>query len=248
MKKEELSKTIIISATIIVVALIIFFALKPTNLTNTINVQGTATISAMPDLIGIYFNVETSGKTATEAKDANSEIVDQMKTNLLALGLEEKEITTQNFNVYQDYEWINNQRKENGYKATHSIKIEILTEQTKKIGQIIDAGVNAGAGISYINFELTQESQNTYKAEAMKLAAQDARIKADSTASGLNKKIGKLVSVSVNDFGYYPWGVFEARASGISEDIAEEAKVQTTNIQPSEQEISASVSAVFKLR
>jgi len=247
MKKEEIIKTSVIATTIIIVAIIFAVAFGKTSSGNTINVQGTATIKAMPDLVGIYFNVQTSGDTASKAKDANSEIVNKMKKNLLDLGLKEDEILTENFNVYPEYDWINGQRKEKGYTAKHSIKVELSTEETDKIGKVIDAGVNAGAGISYINFELTQESQNKYKAEAMKLAAEDAQIKAESTASGLSKKIGKLISISVNDFGYYPWRTYTSLEVDYEED-ATAGKIEATNIQPSEQEISASVSAVFRLK
>jgi uncharacterized protein YggE len=117
-------------------------------------------------------------------------------------------------------------------------------EEYDKIGTAVDSGVEAGAGISYINFELSQEKQNEYKAEAMKLAAQDARIKAESVAEGFDKDLGSLVSTSVNDFGYYPWLAYEARDGSSVSDVKEAA----TNIQPSEQEITASVTAVYKMR
>jgi uncharacterized protein len=248
MKKEELTKILIISGTLIIIAIILSLSFGRINSGTTISVQGTSTIKVIPDLVGIHFNIETSGKTSKEAKDLNSEILEKMKSNLLELEIKENEILTENFNIYQDYEWKNGERKENGYKASHSIKIEISFNETEKIGKVIDAGINAGAVISFLQFELTQNSQNEYKAEAMKLASQDAKIKAESTALGLNKKLGKLVSISVNDFRYYPWDVFDERAYGTSENFQEKTETILTNIQPEEQEISASVSAVFKLR
>ena len=124
------------------------------------------------------------------------------------------------------------------------MKVELPTEQSSQIGEIIDIGVEAGAGISYINFELTQEKQNTLKAEAMKLAAQDAKIKAESTVKGLDKKLGSLVSLTVDNFGYYPWRVYSATA----EASVDEVKQATTNIAPSEQEVTASVRAVYKVK
>jgi len=146
MKKEEIIKTLILSIALIIISIILSLAFGKTSLENTINVQGTATISVIPDLIGIYFNVETSGETATEAKNANSEIVEKMKDNLLELGLKEEEIFTENFNVYPDYEWKNGERKENGYKATHSIKVEILVEESEKIGFKLKVGNHVNLG------------------------------------------------------------------------------------------------------
>jgi len=247
MSKESLRKTLIVSATFIIIAIIILIAVKNPLTTNTINVEGSATIDAMPNLVGIYFYVETSGDTTSEASQANSEIVEELKNSLISLGIDEEKIITQNYNVYPDYDWVNNQRVEKGYKATHSIKVEISTQETEKIGQIIDAGTQAGAGINYINFELTSELQNQYKAEAMQLAAEDARMKAEAIAQGLDKKVGRLVSVSTSNFGYSPWNVYSARGIAL-EDEAQEAKVATTSIQPGEQEISGQITAIFKLR
>lgn len=247
MSKKELQKTLIISGTIIIIAVLLFLAFKPTSYNNTINVDGTSQVKATPNLIGIYFNVETSGDTSAEANSANTEIVSALKTSLINLEIPEEKITTQNFNIYQDYDWVNGKRVEKGYKATHSLKIELSTDDSEKIGQVIDAGVAAGAGISYINFELTQDLQNSYKAQAMQQATQDAKTKAEAIATGLNKKLGRLVSISTSDFGYSPWNIYSAKGVGISEDAAE-AQVAATSITPSEQTIYAQVSVVFKLR
>lgn len=244
--EKSVKITLIISGVILVLALMLmigFNSLMPD--TNTISVTGLAKVATIPDLVTVNFIAETSGQTSQEATQKNSEVIDELITSLVKEGFERKDIQTQNFNVYPDYKWINNQRIENGYKATHQIRVELSTDRSDLIGDVIDAGVAAGAGVSYINFELTQEKQNTLKAEAMKLAAQDAKIKAEAVAEGLGKKTGKIVSLSVDDFGYRPWSVYSGNAMLES---AAEAKVATTNIAPSEQEIQASVRAVYKIR
>lgn len=244
--EKSIKITAIIGASAIIIALLIFLSISylVSSNDNTISVTGNAQIKAIPDLLTIYFNTETKGDTSAEATSANAKIVEDLTTNIIALGFERKDIQTENFNVYPNYIWVNGDSKQNGYKATHSVKIEMSPQQTDKIGEVIDAGVNAGAGISYINFELSQIKQNEYKTQAIKLAAQDASIKAKSVAEGLDKKLGSLVSVNINDFAYYPWRVFEA--SGSSDVVT--AKQTATNIQPSEKEISAQVSAVYKIR
>ncbi len=247
MPKKDLKKTLIISGTLIIIAIIIVLAVANPFTKNTVSVEGSTVVDAMPNLVGIYFNIQTTGDTTNQASEENSEIVEDLKNSLIILGIEEDKIITQSYNVYPDYDWINGNRVERGYIATHSIKIEISTEDTNLIGEIIDAGTEIGAGISYINFELTTALQNSYKAEAMKYAAEDARMKAEAIAEGLDKKVGRLVSVSTSDFGYFPWRVYEASGIAIDED-AQEAKVATTNIQPGEQEIYGYITAVFKLK
>jgi uncharacterized protein len=251
-KNNAIAITGIVSAAIVLVALgfLIFGADSGSSNIggNELNVQGQATVKAMPDLVTVYFRAETNASTAQEAKDLNSEITDELITNLVKLGFERDEIVTENFNVYQEYDWTEDEgRIAKGFKATHSIKVEIPVDKIDDIGEVVDAGVDAGALISYINFELTQESQNKYKAEAMKLAAEDARVKAEAVAEGFDKKVGKLISVQVNDFGYYPWNVYSSSGYDLDQD-AVMAKEAATNIQPGEREVSATVSAGFKLR
>ena len=235
---------IIVSAVILLVliGIIIYFQIKPSQ---TVNVDGLAEIKAVPDKVAIYFNVMTEGKTSKEANNKNAEIINNAITELVKLGFERKEITTENFNIYPQYDYRNGKSEIIGYQATHTLKVEFSTEKTEKIGQAIDAGVDAGAGISYINFELSLDKQNEYKKLALEQATKDARAKAEGIASGLGKSVGRVVSIASSDFGYYPWPIYRSE-SGVG--MVEEAKAATTNIQPGEQTISARVSVVYALK
>ena len=234
-----------VQITLIVVVGIILLALIVPNITNpsqnTISVAGTATIEVTPDLVGVYFSVDTQGATANEAGDKNTLIVQDLTNALIALGFEEDEIQTQSYNIYPDYNYPAGTIK--GYRATHSLRVEVLANQSARIGSVVDAGLDAGAGLGYLNFELSQENQNKYKAEAMKLAAQDATAKAEGVAEGFGKSLGSLVSVTINDYGYVPWLAYDA--SGAEGSVVREA---ATSIVPTEQQISASVTAIFKIR
>ena len=213
---------------------------------NTISSNGVSEISAIPDKVSLNFNVETKGATSKEANDKNAEIVDELITALVKEGFERADIQTTGFSIYEDIQWTQSGQKSLGWKATHSVIVKMSTTQTDKIGEAIDAGINANATLSYINFELSQELENQYKAEAIKLAAEDARLKAESMASGLDKKLGKLVSVSDSSFDYYPWRVYdyaEGAGAGENADMAKSA----TSIQPSEQTITAQVSVTYKI-
>jgi uncharacterized protein YggE len=242
--EKSVKITLIISATIIFVALIAVyttFQLIPTS--NAINVNGQATVKVVPDLVTTYFSVQTKAATAKEAKDKNSEITNNLTNNLISKGFAKEDIQTQSFSVYPDYTWKNGQQSQNGYIATRSIIIQLSTEEMDKLGDVIDAGIDSGASLSYINFELQKSTENTYKAEALKLATNDAKIKAESIAEGLGKKVGRIVSVSDSSFNYYPWPVYKAEAGSSASD----ARTATMDIQPSEQEINAQVSVSYKL-
>ena len=89
-----------------------------------------------------------------------------------------------------------------------------------------------------------QKQEQESKSQVIKLASQDARIKAEAIAVGFNKKVGRLVTVSLNEFNYMPWRLYDSATAG----TAETAKESVTNITPSEQEVNAYVTAVYKLR
>jgi hypothetical protein len=245
MKKENnaIVITSIISAVILIVAVLALTTFSPVS-KNVVTVEGMSTIKAVPNLITVYYSIETKGTTSAEAKDANTLIFNKLKNAITAQGFEEDDLTTQSYNIYPNTYWENGKERQDGYKAYHSLKIEFSTDLLDKLSGVLDAGVNSGAGVSSINFELTQEAQNDYKAQALELASKDAQTKADAVASGFGKTAGKLVSVQVSDFGYYPWNLYAS--SGRAEDSAL-AKESVANIQPSEQEITGRVSATFKL-
>ena len=211
---------------------------------NDITVTGESNIKAVPDLVGVYFTVEMRGATAQDAKNNNSEIVNEVVTKLAKIGFEREALVTESFNVYEEFDWVNGKQKSLGYKATHSLKIELPTNESEKIGQVIDAGVDGGAMISYINFELSKDKENIYKAQALKEAGEDAKIKADAMAAGIGKKVVDIKSISESNFNYYPWRLYES--AGMAPNVAE-AKVAATTIQPGEQDVSAQVSVIFKL-
>ena len=208
---------------------------------NTISVNGEATIKAKPDIVSIYFNVETKGSSAQEAKDRNSEVTNNIIVDLIGIGIEKGEISTENYNIYEDYTWENNKQKFLGYKASQTIKITLDSQKMNKAGKVIDSGVNAGALLNYINFELSKEKENSYKALALKQASEDAKTKAESIASGVGKEVKDIKTISALEFNYYPWRVYE---SGAIADISM-AKQAVTTIEAGDKEINARVNIVF---
>jgi uncharacterized protein YggE len=246
MKKD---KTLIISATVIVVVAMIIYAFFQINPSQTISVSGESQIEVVPDLVSVNFNIETRDSTASGAKDTNTEIYDNLVVALTAKGIEESEIKTLNFNVYPEYDWINGRRVEKGYVAQHSVKVELSTDESDKITGIIDAGVDSGALINYINFELSEALQNGKKMEATQKATEDAKIKAEAIAQGLGARLGSIVSVTDSGFNYYPWPLYERADAATVEEAGSAAKtVASAGITPGEQTVYGSVSVVYKIK
>ena len=59
---------------------------------DSIQVSGQSSLEVTPDLITIYYNVETKAKTSKEAEDANSLIVENLKDAIVSYGFSEDEV------------------------------------------------------------------------------------------------------------------------------------------------------------
>lgn len=247
---DAVKVTSIIVATIIVLAIVgivVYLNTRPGAEGPTIASNGVAQVKTIPDVVSVYISVETNGTTLNETNNRNSEISDKVITELVKLGLERKDIGTENFNSYPDYDWSNGTQTLKGYRATHSIVVKLNASNIDKVSSIVDAAADAGAFVNSINFELSQEKQNQYKADALKLATEDAKVKAESIASGLEKKLGDVVSVSDMSFDYNPWPIYAGGEAISATEANAGAKSAVMNIQPGEQEINARVSVTYRV-
>ena len=154
----------------------------------------------------------------------------------------------QSYNIYPDYEYdySTGKRTEKGFVAQQSI--EVKTRNFDKVAGIVDASVDSGALISWINFELSDEKQSELKAQALKEAGEDAKKKAEATASGLDKKLGKLVSVKGEEFNYGPYQYFAASGSTDAVKAGAEAKDAALNLGPKDVEVTATVTVEYALK
>lgn len=246
MKKMDNSIKItgMIIGAVIFLALIGLFALDSFEDKETVQVQGSSVVTVTPDIVSINFAVETRGDTSKEAKDANSPIVSEVVDSLMDLGFEREDIETMNLNIYEEFDWSKDKRESIGFKATHEIRVRFAAEEQPELGPIVDAGVDAGALLRYINFELSRDLENEYKAEALRLAGSDAKMKAEAMATGVGAKLGDIVSVSDSSFGYQPWLAYDSRElAGASVDNFNE----DTSIQIGEREIQGRISVVYEL-
>ncbi len=209
---------------------------------NVISVTGTSQFKVAPDQATVYLQVETNASTVKEAQDKNSIIMGAVQNALLRAGLDSRNMETVYYNVYPNTYWdYERQRQiEAGYKVSHSLKI--TTDEIKKVGTYIQVGVDAGAtGVNSISFELSKTAEKDAKNEALKRAVQDAKSKAEALAEGIDKRLGKVVSVSINE--YYAYPVMRG-AVAMAEWMD---KAVPPPIAPQELDVSASVQVVFEI-
>ena len=236
------TNTILVVIIILLVAGFLFYNSSNTEAT-TINVNGQSTIKAEADEVSVYVGIETTEKTSEESKNANAKISDNVLVVLKTAGIPEGDIETSSYYIYPEYDWSNNKQDLTGYRTSNVLKI--TTKDFDKVGTIVDSSVDAGATtIQSINFELSQDKQNEVKTQAISKATEDAKVKAEATAQGLNARLGKVKTVTIQDYNYYPFPIYASADGGAALDVKEVAR---TAIQPSSLDVSSTVNVVFEI-
>lgn len=198
-----------------------------------INVTGKGIIKVQPDIAVITIGVITENKNLREAEEDNSYTVNKIINVLEQLGIKEKDIKTENFNVEMQYDYVDGKQIFKGYKVTNNLRVTI--RNLNSIGEVINASVLNGANnISNISFNLS--NPNFVYREAMKLACKDAKVKAEEIARTFGVSIYDVpCSIEEENYNYAP----------INENISLKAYSTSTPIKSGEIQVSATVKVIF---
>ena len=210
-----------------------------------ISVTGTATASVDPDLLIIQFGVETQEKTARDALNSNSALMNSVVDSIKSAGISEDEISTSRFNIHSVYEGYeeNGRWKQElvGYQVTNTVSVE--TTKLDSAADIIDNAVTAGVNrVDSVYFTLSPETQLQVKDDLIAKAISNAKTKAENALAPLNHNIIGVKAVSLSEFGIpYPQPVFAGAF-----DMAESASFKSAPpVFSSDQDITTSANVVF---
>lgn len=161
----------------------------------TITVNGTGKVVIDPDIAYVTIGVHTENKDATKAVSDNNTKSTAVKDALIALGVDEKDIQTTNFSIYpqQQYDPQGRPTGEINYVVDNSIYVTV--RDLDKIGEILDAAIQAGANSIYgIQFDVADRSKAL--SEARKLAVENAQIQAQELAEAAGVALGPVKTIS----------------------------------------------------
>lgn len=203
----------------------------------TLSVEGTGEANAAPDQATVAIGITTHAADAAKAQNDNAWTAAQIQKAIAALGIDAKDIQTQNYSFRPTYRTEENRRGEiNGYTVDNTVLV--CVRDIKLTGKVVDAALSHGANeISSLSF--TASDARALRKEALKNAIADARDKADIIAQGLGKRIVGIQTVSENTS--YP----ETRRYVGNMMLA--AKDAATPIQPGSLTLTANVHIDFLL-
>jgi len=175
---------------------------------NSITVSGQGIVYAKPDVGYVNVGVEIQRLTAKEAFEENAKIMNQIVSALLKLGVKQDDLTTVDYSIQPVY---NYPEKEApvlvGYMVRNNLSIKITKKlsngelDTGFLSEVLDTATLNGANvISGLSFDISNKDE--LKLEAIKIAMEDAKKKADVALEVVGEKIKGVAEINISDVSY----------------------------------------------
>ena len=198
----------------------------------SVTVNGSATVTTVPDEATFTFGVDARGDSASAALSAAAAAVKRVTDSMKDAGVDGKDIQTQDISLSTLTS--SDGRHIDGYAANASITVH--ADDLDSAGKLVDAAVAAGANNVY-GPSLSRSDADEVADKALADAVADARRKAESLAEAAGGSLGQVISVSESGSSVPPMPY--AAREALTADVA---------IEPGTQDIQASVTVVFELR
>jgi uncharacterized protein YggE len=204
----------------------------------TLSLTAYGEVRQRPDMATISLGVQTEAPTAAEAMRLNAARMTQVIAALKRGGVEDRDLQTSGLSLNPQYVYQENlPPRLTGYQASNQVTITV--RDLTRLGQVVDAAVNAGASnVGGIGFGL----QNSDAAEdAARLDAVKAlQAKADLYARATGYRVARLVTLSEGG-GYSPPSPMPVFA------MREAAKADSTPVEAGELKVRIDINATFEL-
>jgi len=224
-----------LAAAFLVTAVHPTFAAATTS-SGTLTVTGQSTLSIAPTEAQLSLGTQLNAGSAAGAMSEDATRVAAVVAALEKAGVPAKDIQTQNYDLNPN-ETQNNAgvSKVDGYQI--SDQLQVTTTDLGQVGALIDDAVTAGANVvNGVTF--TVPNSTAILDEANNTALAQAHSQAQSLAAAAGEKLGRLVSLTVDQA---PSGPLPFAAAALS------AARAPVIVAPSSLQVSAQVTAVYQL-
>lgn len=177
-------------------ALFLFFSAAVwANSTKSLFVSGDCQKKVGQDRVAVTMTAEFVDNNATVASSKASQQYNQLRDKIKKLNLKDAEISTVEYSLNEEFEWIKNIQKSKGFRARQSLSVE--TSDITKIGEALkvaqELGVKRVSGLStFVSDELRKSEREACLEEAFK----NAKSKADRLAKVSGTRIGSVIEMN----------------------------------------------------
>lgn len=235
---------VMLCATAIVIVSIVM-ALDKDNTDHQFSVTASGKVTAIPDIANITLGVYTEAQpTAAEAVKKNTIKMNKIILALEGIDIGKKNITTSNYSLNPVYDWTDKKgRTLKGYEVRQNVTIKI--RDLENIGKAIQVTSEEGANqVGGVNF--TIDDPDELKKEAMAIAINKAKAKANELAKIAGLKKGKLINVYESQTHYPDARVNKVYA--LDEASGLKGTIPKPIIEAGEQELAVEVTLVYEVK
>lgn len=162
-----------------------------------ISVVGAGEIEGEPDQAILNISISAQESTLVEAKKIADLRYTKVLTQIKDAGIEDKDIKATRINAQPQYEWGSSKRVYKGEKVSRSLRVTIndLDKVSELMQSIVDSGVSTIDSMT-TGFQNPQALQQ----QALGLAADDAKAKAEFLANRLGRKLGQAYLITEQNY------------------------------------------------
>lgn len=205
-----------------------------TILPSCVDVTGTGTASATPDMVHLDLRITHDGSTVSSTLHELGRIVARVQDSLRAAGIADTDIATASSGIHQRYD--NQGQPVQGFSGFHSLKVGVrdLDQVSAVVDQAVDVADN-GLLIDGINLAIADPAP--LLATARQRAFADATSRAEEYATFAGRTLGEVIWIGDTLTGGPEPRMYALRAGGATESAMP--------ISPGESTVSAQVSVRF---
>lgn len=215
---------------------------------NIISVNSSETVAVTPDIAEIIYAVRTEAKDAAACQQKNTEDVGRIIELLKSLGVKETSIQTSDYYMYPIYNYSGNTQRITGYEASTSLTVSKLPidDLGNILAKSVEAGINNIQSITYMSSKYDEGYSN-----ALKLAMESARIKAQALAEAGGCSLGSVVGVRENSNyseARYTDNALSRKVQNTGAMALEAAIEDSSSIMPGEVEVEVNITVEYLIQ
>ena len=215
--------------------------LTPTVSGRTIHVNGNGSVSGEPDIASLNLGVAVERKSVAEAREVAASAMTALIDSLKANGIAEKDIVTQNFSIYPQYDYWEGERKLRGYSVNNTVQAKVRELET--LTDVIDDAAEAGGDNIVLNsIQFMIEDTTPLQEQARAIAVKNAKAKAQTIAEASGVTLGKPVTITENSYYESPPIPYAA-----AEAFADTAERTPTPIVSGDLTVTVNVTVVYEI-
>lgn len=158
---------------------------------NTMYFSGEGKVNTQPDIAIVSMGLSVQKYKVSDAQKESSQKMNAFINKVKEMGVEAKDIKTENYNIYTQYDWASGRQVFKGYELSQNVKIKI--RDLDKISDIISlAGDYSLNQVGNLTFDI--DNKEEFIKQAREEAIQKAKENAIRTANELGIELGRIIS------------------------------------------------------